>query len=140
MATDGETFNEADSSGGQSGGLDASGVPDYLSITHTLVRWINEGSNPVEAVVTAFAELEKFVRSAPTDPVVLDIGPRDAVPITKDVVGRMENFAYRSSGEVSYGLAAIQRLGVLVRGICALEVKTQELERRIVELGDGGLG
>lgn len=111
--------------------MDASEVPKYLKLTHQLVDRLNEGADPVEAVVTAFAELEMFVRTPVADQVLIDVGPLDPVPITKHAVGTMENLAQATNGEVSYGLAAIQRLGVLVDAVRALEVKTQELESRL---------
>lgn len=120
--------------------LDASAVPEYLQTTHELVEKLNLGGQPLEAVVSAIATLENLVRTNPVDSMLIETGPRDPVPITKDVVGRFENLAQTTNGEVSYGLAAIQRVGVLIRAVRALEEKTQELERRLVELGDDDPG
>lgn len=120
--------------------FDASGVDEYLATTRQLIERLNLGVDPLEAVVTAIGELEKFVRTPPDDAVLIEIGPRDAVPITKNVVGHFENLAQATNGQVSYGLAAVQRLGILVTGIRALELKTQELERRLAELDEDGPG
>lgn len=118
--------------------FDASRVDEYLVTTRQLIERLNRGVDPIEATVSAIGELEKLVRTPPGDAVLIEAGPLDPVPITKDVVGRMDDLAHGTNGEVSYGLAAIQRVGVLVRGIRALEEKTQELDRRLVELGDDG--
>lgn len=120
--------------------FDASGVDEYLVTTRQLIERLNLGVDPLEAVVTAIGELEKFVRTPPGDAVLISAGPLDPVPITKDVVGRMDDLAHGTNGEVSYGLAAVQRLGILVTGIRALELKTQELERRLAELDEDGPG
>jgi hypothetical protein len=120
--------------------LDASGVPGYLKLTHQLVERLNEGANPVEAVVTALAGLEMFVRTPVADKILITEKPLDTFPISKYVVGTFEDLAQATNGEVSYGLAAIQRLRVLIDAINALEMKTQELERRLSQLENNGPG
>lgn len=120
--------------------LDASAVPRYLQTTHELVEKLNRGDQPLEAIVSAIATLEHLVRTNPADKILLTDEPLDPFPITKYVVGTFEDLAHKTNGEVSFGLAAVQRLGVLVSAVRALEEKTQELERRLVELGDDSSG
>lgn len=114
-------------------------IPEHLLIAIEAAARLSSGQwTTGDALIAGIADLESFVRTNPDDQPLIDAGPLDAFPITKYVVGTFEDLAQETNGKVPLGFAAIQRVGVLVNAVRGLEVKTQELERRLAQLEDNG--
>lgn len=116
-------------------------IPPHLGITVKAAARLGTGEwSTNEVLVAGLADLESFVRTNPADAPIINAGPLEPVPITKNVINRFEHLAKETNGKVPLGFAAIQRIGVLITAIRALEEKTQELERRLAKLEDNHPG
>lgn len=110
-------------------------VPGYLEIAGEAATRLQSGEwTTNEVLVAALADLESFVRTRPDDSPFIDAGPLDPFPITKVVINGFEHLSQATNGQVPYGFAAIQRIGLVVAAVKALEVQVQELSRRVAEL------
>lgn len=109
-------------------------IPGHLAIAIEAAGRLNGGWSINKALIAGIADLESFVRTNPADDVLIDAGPLEPVPITKDVINRFEQLAQLTNGKVPLGFAAVQRVGVLVSAVRALEEKTQDLEGRLAKL------
>lgn len=116
-------------------------IPPHLAIAIEAAGRVRSGKWITNDVLIAgLADLESFVRTNPADQILITDKPLDPVPITKHVVGAFEDLAQETNGKVPLGYAAIQRVGVLVTAVRALEEKTQELESRLAKLEDSHPG
>ncbi|MEU9806264.1 hypothetical protein [Mycobacterium sp. NPDC050853] len=109
--------------------------PVHLAISAEAVnRLRNHGWSTDEVLIAGLSDLESFVRTRPNDAPFIDAGPLEPYPITKMVINGFEAAAVRTSGEVSYGAAAIERIGYVVAAVKGLEVLVQQLTSRIEAL------
>ncbi|ORA64138.1 hypothetical protein BST24_02955 [Mycobacteroides franklinii] len=116
-------------------------IPPHLAIAIEAAGRVRSGKWITNDVLIAgLADLESFVRTNPADQILITDKPLDPFPITKHVVGTFEDLAQETNGKVPLGYAAIQRIGVLVTAVRALEEKTQELESRLAKLEDSHPG
>ncbi len=116
-------------------------IPPHLAIAVEAAARMRSGKWITNDVLIAgLADLESFVRTNPADQILITDKPLDPFPITKHVVGTFEDLAQETNGKVPLGYAAIQRIGVLVTAVRALEEKTQELESRLAKLEDSHPG
>lgn len=110
-------------------------IPGHLTIAVEAATRLDSGEwTPNEVLVAAIADLESFVRTNPEDQPLIDAGLLEQFPVTKLVVNTFEHLSEATNGEVSYGFAAVQRVGALVVAVKALEAMVQQLNGRLTQL------
>ncbi|MCV7205272.1 hypothetical protein H7J71_25020 [Mycolicibacterium peregrinum] len=110
-------------------------VPGHLEIATEAATRLQSGEwSTNEVLIAALADLESFVRTPPGDQPFIDAGPLEPFPITKMVVNSFEELSNATSGQVSYGFAAVQQIGFIVAAVKGLEAMVQGLGRRVAQL------
>ncbi|MBR7191744.1 hypothetical protein [Gordonia sp. SCSIO 19800] len=123
--------------------FDTSGLPPHLETTHTLAQRLNDGTNPVEAVVNAIAELESLIRipseAGDVSDGFVNTGAFEerlpGLPITQRITRAIERSPSDGADDLGvYALAALRRVGLLVNLSAAFEELIQGLEARVEHL------